>query len=139
MKKLAIAIALIALVGVAFALTETKDDLIQFDKEWGMATLKADRAALEKIYASDILAVFPEGMAEGRAQMLEGLEPAETTNYVTSDYKVKMLGSDTAVMAHNGGSGENAYRSLHVLVKKDGKWQVVATASIPAQASSTTD
>jgi ketosteroid isomerase-like protein len=136
MKKLTIAVAVIALVGVAFALTETKDDLIKLDKEWGVANLKADRAALEKIYASDILAVFPEGMSEGRAQMLEGLEPAASTNYVTSDYKVMMLGSDVAVMAHNAGSGENAYRSLHVLAKRDGRWQVVATSTIPAQSSS---
>ena len=128
MKTLALAILLV--VPLVLAVPDAKDDLIQLDKDWGAANLKADRAALEKIYASDLLAVAPDGMA-GKSQMLEGLEPAADPQYMTSDYKVMMLGSDTAVMAHNAGSGDAAYRSLHVFTKRDGRWQVVATATVP--------
>jgi ketosteroid isomerase-like protein len=128
MKTLSLAILLV--VPLVLAVPDAKDDLIQLDKDWGAANLKADRAALEKIYASDLLAVGPDGMG-GKSQMLEGLEPAADTKYVTSDYKVMMLGSDTAVMAHNAGSGDASYRSLHVFAKRDGRWQVVATATVP--------
>ena len=123
---------LLLLVGTfAIAMTDTKDDLVKLDHEWGVANLKADKAALEKIYADDLISVFAEGIG-GKAEMFEGLEPAADTNYVTSDYKVMMLGDDTAVMAHNGGTGDAAYRSLHVWAKRGGQWTVVATANIPA-------
>ena len=128
MKKL----LLIGLLIVPFALaaTDTKDDLIKLDKEWGVANLKADKSELGKIYADDMFAVTPEGVLT-RAQMLEAVEPAESTNYITSDYKVTMLGDDVAVMAHKG----DGYRSLHVFQKQGSGWRVVATATIPDAAS----
>ena len=128
MKKL----LLIGLLVVPFALaaTDTKDDLIKLDKEWGVANLKADKSELGKIYANDMFAVTPEGVLT-RAQMLEAVEPADSTNYITSDYKVKMLGDDVAVMAHKG----DGYRSLHVFQKQGSGWHVVATATIPDAAS----
>lgn len=123
---------LLLLATFAVAMTDTEQDLIKLDREWGVANLKADRATLEKIYASDVIGVFPQGIGS-KPQMMEGLEPAADTNYKTSDYKVMMLGSDTAIMAHNAGSGETAHRSLHVWAKRNGTWQVVATASVAAQ------
>ena len=132
MKKL----LLIGLLIVPFALaaTDTKDDLIKLDKEWGVANLKADKSELGKIYANDMFAVTPEGVLT-RTQMLEGAEPADSTNYITSDYKVKMLGDDIAVMAHKG----DGYRSLHVFQKQGSGWLVVATATIPDAAASASD
>lgn len=124
MKK----VLLIGLLVIPFALAtmDTKDDLIELDKEWGVANLKADKSALGKIYADDMFAVTPQGILT-RAQMLEDVEPADSTDYTTSDYKVKMLGDDIAVMAHKG----DGYRSLHVLEKQGSDWRVVATATIP--------
>ena len=132
MKKL----LLIGLLVVPFALaaTDTKDDLIKLDKEWGAANLKADKSELGKIYANDMFAVTPEGVLT-RAQMLEAVEPADSTNYITSDYKVKMLGDDIAVMAHKG----DGYRSLHVFQKQGSGWLVVATATFPDAAASASD
>ena len=128
MKKL----LLIGLLIVPFALaaTDTKDDLIKLDKEWGAANLKADKAALEKIYADGMISVTPQGFLT-KAQMLEGIEPADSTNYITSDYEVKMLGDDIAVLAHKG----DGYRSLHVFQKQGSGWRVVATGTIPDAAS----
>ncbi len=128
MKKL----FLIGLLVVPFALaaTDTKDDLIELDKEWGVANLKADKAALGKIYADGMISVTPQGFLT-KAQMLEGVEPADSANYITSDYKVKMLGDDIAVLTHKG----DGYRSLHVFQKQGSGWHVVATATIPDAAS----
>ncbi len=131
MKKL----FLIGLLIVPFALaaTDTKDDLIKLDKEWGVANLKADKSELGKIYANDMIAVTPQGVLTN-AEMLE-VEPADSANYITSDYEVKMLGDDIAVMAHKG----DGYRSLHVFEKRGSGWQVVATATIPDAADTTSN
>lgn len=128
MRKLVLAVSTLALFGlaVAFATTDTKDDLIALDKAWGAANLKADKAKLNEIYADDMLVVAPMGMPT-KAQMLSGLEPADDATYVTSDYKVKELRDDIAIVAHNA----EGYRSLHVLEKQGGQWKVVATATVP--------
>ena len=52
--------------------------------------------------------------------------------YVAGDYAVEFLDTDTAVMVHSAGTGEDLHWSLHVWKKSGGKWQVVATASIPS-------
>lgn len=132
MKKL----FLIGLLIVPFvvAATDTKDDLIELDKEWGVANLKADKAALGKIYADGMIAVTAEGFLT-KAQMLEGVEPADSTDYITSEYEVKMLGDDIAVLAHKG----DGYRSLHVFQKQGGAWQVVATAGVPDAADTSSN
>ena len=131
MKKL----FLIGLLIVPFALaaTDTKDDLIELDKEWGVANLMADKATLGKIFADGMISVTPQGVLT-KAQMLE-VEPADSANYITSDYEVKMLGDDIAVMAHKG----DGYRSLHVFEKRGSGWQVVATATIPDAADTTSN
>ncbi len=132
MKKL----FLIGLLIVPFALaaTDTKDDLRKLDKEWGVANLKADKAALGKIYADGMIAVTPQGFLT-KAQMLEGVEPADSADYIVSDYEVKMLGDDIAVMAHKG----DGYRSLHVFEKRGSGWQVVATAVVPDAADTSSN
>lgn len=126
---------LISLLIVPFALaaTDSKDDLIQLDKEWGAANLKADRSTLGKIYADDLIAVTPQGIAT-KSEMLD-VEPVDSTEYVTSNYQVKMLSDDIAVMAHKG----DGYRSLHVFEKRSSGWQVVATATIPDARQGTTN
>ena len=127
MKKW-LAIGLLA-AAFAFAAQDAKEDLIKLDKEWGAANLKADKNALGSFYAEDMIGVSPEGVAT-KAMLLD-VTPSNETTYVSGEYEVKMLGNETAVMVHRGGSGENSYRSLHVWAKRGGKWQVVATATIP--------
>ena len=124
MKKLLLVVLLVA-ASLALA-SDTKDDLIALDKEWGAANLKADKAALGRIYADDMMAVTPEGVFT-KSQMLDNVQAADSTDYVTSDYEVKMLGTDRAIMSHKG----DGYRSLHVFENRDGRWQVIATATIP--------
>lgn len=126
MKKL-IKLILTGLLIVPFALaaTDTKEDLIKLDKEWGVANLAADKSTLAKLYADELIAVTPQGILT-KTDMLD-VQPADSTDYMTSNYQVKMLGDSVAVMAHKG----EGYRSLHVFEKRGSGWQVVATATIP--------
>lgn len=138
MKKWWIVLVLVAPMALAFAAQSAHDELVEMDKQWGEANLKGDTATLESILADDLMGVTPSGMTS-KAQMLEAIEPSEETTYTASDYKVMMLGPDTAVMSHRGGGSDEPYGSLHVWAKRDGTWQVVATANVPIQSSSTND
>ena len=100
----------------------------------GRRESQADKAALGKIYADGMISVTAQGFLT-KAQMLEGVEPADSTDYITSEYEVKMLGDDIAVLAHKG----DGYRSLHVFQKQGGAWQVVATAGVPDAADTSSN
>ena len=137
MRKWWAVVVLVAPLAVVLAAENVHDELIELDKKWGEANLKGDKAAVGNILADDLMAVTPQGMFT-KAETLEAIEALEATTYVTSEYKVMMLGEETAVMSHRAG-GEQPHGSLHVWVKRDGKWQVVANAFVPFGSSPTTE
>jgi len=129
MKRITIAgcAILLAMAGTVFA--DDSDALMQLDKEWGTA---GGAGPLKAILSDKLLSVSPEGI-EGKAEMIAAAESdtAPAGPYVAGDYQIRFLSDDIAVMAHSAG-GDNAHWSMHVFQKMNGKWQVAATASIPA-------
>lgn len=136
MKKWWIVLILVAPLALAFAASDASEELIKLDKKWGEANLKGDKAFVGKILADDLMGISPQGMTS-KASTLEGMEPTGETAYNASDFKVMMLGDDTAVMTHSVGVSDQTYGSLHVWVKRDGMWKVVATANVPVESPST--
>ena len=110
--------------------TDEADTLVQLDKEWGEAQ---GQEALEPLLADNIVAVGSEGVA-GKAQMLEAAasDDAPTGPYIAGDYDVRFLSEDVAVMVHSAGEPDPHW-SMHVWQKRDGKWQVAATATVPIE------
>ena len=104
--------------------------LVQLDKEWGEAE---GPEALEALLADDILALDLEGVGS-KAQMLEAAasDDAATGPYVAGHYDVRFLSKDVAVMIHSAGEPDPHW-SMHVWQKRDGKWQVAATATVPVE------
>ena len=109
---------------------DESDALVQLDKEWGEAD---GPDAAEPFLADNIVALGLEGV-QGKAQMLEAVESddAPTGPYVAGDYDVRFLSEDVAVMVHSVGEPDPHW-SMHVWQKRDGKWQVVATATVPIE------
>ena len=109
---------------------DESDILIQLDKEWGESE---GPAFLESLLDDNIVALDSEGVV-GKAQMLEDAasEDAPTGPYVAGDYDVRFLNENVAVMVHSAG-GADPHRSMHVWQKSDGKWQVVASATVPVE------
>jgi len=108
-------------------LADDESDLLALDKEWGEATVPE---ALEGLLSNDIISIAAAGLV-GKAEMLE--EPAGAAPsgpYMAGDYRTKFLSEDIAVMVHNT-SGDDTHWSMHVWQRIDGKWQVVATATVP--------
>jgi hypothetical protein len=137
MKKWWTVLLVVVPLAMAFAYSDATDELIKLDTKWGEANLKGDKAFVGKILADDLMGISPQGMTS-KAMILEGMEPTGETTYNATDFKVMMLGEDTAVMTHGVKVSEGTYGSLHVWVKRDGMWKVVATANVPVE-SPTTD
>ena len=104
--------------------------LIKMDKAWGMAQSPAE---VKSLFTSGFIALDSDGIS-GKAELLEAMASDDSAvgPYVAGDYKVEFLDSNTAVMVHSAGSGDDAHWSMHVWRKNDGKWQVAATASVEA-------
>ncbi len=118
------------LMAGTMANADESDALVQLDKEWGEAE---GPKALEALIADDILALGLEGVGS-KAQMLEAAasDDAATGPDVAGDYDVRFLSKDVAVMIHSAGEPDPHW-SMHVWQKRDGKWQVAATATVPVE------
>ena len=139
MKKWWVVMVLLLPIAFAFALQDVKQELIELDKKWGEANLKGDKTTLDGLLADDLMSLSPEGVG-GKAQVMDITAAPDVTSYDADEYKVMMLGDDTAVMTHRVGAGtEEAFRSLHVWAKQDGKWKVVATTAVPVEGSPTSE
>lgn len=114
--------------------------LIALDKQWGEAT---DTALLNKILADHMLALGPNGEAQGKQEQVAASAAAaggaSTGSYLADEHKFDMLSPDIVVMTHRGtttttASGKpvnESHRSLHVFQRKNGNWQIVASAQVP--------
>ncbi len=130
-------------VGEQVATTpNAEQELISLDKSWGEAGLKGDSAVLERILADDFIGNSPIGVATKAQNIAEAKTNAPNiTNatYVADEYTVRFLDPNTAVMTHRavekglnkGKEYTDQHRSMHVWVKRDGRWQVVASQASP--------
>lgn len=124
-----------ATAGVVFylmastAFAGSDEELIALDKQWGEAGMHGDTATVAALLADNLVAVDGSGVS-GKAEQLADNEPApEGATYDAGDYRIMYLNDDTAVMTHSV-AGDQAHYSLHVWTRKDGKWQVTATATV---------
>lgn len=117
--------------------------LEQFDRAWGDATTRGDRAFLQSVYADDYAGASPTGtlgkaptidnavqQAERNRANPQGVGKATYDNYViTCTANTATLTHRNAVTTTVDGQERPAYsRSVHVLEKRGGRWQVVGNA-----------
>ena len=125
-------VALAALLAAGTVRADATADLIKLDRDWGAAGIKGDAAAVGKLLADDVVSVDGESVRDKKGELaLVKAEPAGT-QYEPTDYKVKFIGDDVAIMTHST-KGNDAHHSMHVWSRKSGQWQVVATSSTPAK------
>jgi ketosteroid isomerase-like protein len=123
-----------------------RKNLEAFDRAWGDAAQRGDRAYLETAYADDFVSITPAG-TQTKAQVIEnqikqaekaraGLQPQPK---LTHDYYVITCNSKTATITHRnmattmaGGKEQIAYsRSVHFLENRGGRWQAVSSTAYP--------
>jgi len=145
MRKILAAVTILFAAAPAFAQCSDADKkaLEAFDRNWGEATTRGDRAAIQAILADDYQALGPAA-TQGKAATIEAAmaaaernraNPAEAQRVVYDAYSIS-CSPNTATITHrntatvrvDGKDQTFSTRSVHVLEKRGGRWQVVANA-----------
>ena len=138
-NKMKLATLLLGLLSVpaAFAApSAVEQQLIDAENAWAQAVMKSDVAALEKLYADEYLFTDPSGMKFTKSQDIANTRTGDLklTAYRLGDLQVHVYGdvatvtgSNTITATFHGADASGQYRFTDVFVKRDGRWQVVAT------------
>jgi ketosteroid isomerase-like protein len=127
------AIALLLLMPAAYA--EAPDQLKTLDHKWADATAHADLAALNTILSDDLTYTHSSGETQSKAEFIASIrskelqyhsiefESAEARSYgntaiISSHVRVQVTASGHDLSVHAC--------FLHVWIKKNGHWQLVA-------------
>jgi ketosteroid isomerase-like protein len=117
---------------------EIEQALMRLEQERVDAVTRGDLAALERIFADDLLYTHSNARQETKAQFLESVKSANIKYEAMkhSDLKVQLLG-DTAVLrgrseikgVANGQGFAFPIRFITVYVKLNGRWQMTVWQS----------
>lgn len=117
--------------------------LQQLDKDWSEATRRGDRAQLNAIIADDFAAATINGTQDKAATVDAAVRAAEQSRAsgqappvtVYDSYVITCTPASAVVTHRNstpttmGGKDQTSYsRSVHVMEKRGGRWQVVGNA-----------
>ena len=137
---------LLALSLVAFSVIETspgtgtkKDsdqtELERLEAEWNAAHVRGAAAALERIFAEDLVVVVPRLRVMTKADSLGMFTSGRMKfeRYETSETKLRTY-DDTAIVTGRlrrtrviaGATADDDWRFTKVYVRRDGRWQVVS-------------
>jgi len=149
MKRiLAVSLLMIAAATVAFAQCSDADKqkLEAFDRAWGEAGVRGDRAALQTIYADNFLGLSSAGSIDKTQTIADTMKQFELDKAnpqnaakVTHDYYMITCSPNSATITHRnvitenmGGKERTTYsRSVHFLERRGDSWQVVSNAGHP--------
>lgn len=117
------------------AQSKTQDEVIAADKAWAAAIVGKDFAALEKLLADDLVYTHSTGIIDTKKAYIDS-QKSGAQKYLSVDYdgpKVQAY-ANTAVLTSGlkmhtetrGNDQTASFRVIHVWVKKDGRWQMVA-------------
>lgn len=115
-----------------------------FDKSWGDATQRGDRAAMDGFLADNFMAINIAGTADKAATITNAVQAAERSRanpqmQAVPDRYLPSCTPLTATITHRntvpaptGSAAGPVYsRSVHFLEKRGGKWQVVSSTGQP--------
>jgi ketosteroid isomerase-like protein len=109
--------------------------VIKLEAEWVDALVKADGAALEKLYSDNLTYTHSSGTTDTKAEYITNLKAGKTKyeSLVREDAKVRVFGN-TAIhtsktnikLISNGQPSAFAVKMIHVWVKEGSGWRMVA-------------
>jgi ketosteroid isomerase-like protein len=112
--------------------------LMQLERDWTQASLKKDIDALNRIMADDWVAIDFQGKTVTKAQTLANLKAGLPATQAAGlgEMKVRVFGdtavvtgSDTEKSSSKGKDVVEKYLWTDVFVKRNGRWQAVASQS----------
>jgi ketosteroid isomerase-like protein len=109
--------------------------VIQLEKDWANALVKADTAALDKLYADSLVYTHSSGAVDDKATYIANIKSGKSKYEMVdlSDFKVNVYG-DTAIsfstgklrVLTGGQTLNNTLKIIHVYVKQGKDWRMVA-------------
>jgi ketosteroid isomerase-like protein len=115
-----------------------EQELIKLENDWNNALVKRDVAVLSRILADDWTTIDPDdGTIMTKAQSLADLKSGEDayTSAVGDEWKVRVYGDAAVVLSretvkeqYKGKDVSGQYRFTDTWIKKDSRWQCVASA-----------
>ena len=112
--------------------------LRQLEHDWSQASLKRDLATLDKIIADDWVSIDFQGRTVTKSETIANLKSGSPATQAAGigEMKVRVFGdsaivtgSDTEKSTLKGKDVIDKYLWTDVFVKRDGRWQAVASQS----------
>ncbi|HEX8091816.1 MAG TPA: DUF4440 domain-containing protein [Blastocatellia bacterium] len=112
----------------------TEQELLKVERAWLDAYLNRDVAAMEQIESDDFTITHADGQVITKAQEIANLKKApardSSISFGTENTKVRFYGDTailTGVFVYKGKDSTERSRYTDVYVKRNGRWQVVAS------------
>jgi len=118
--------------------TSVEQTLMQLERDWTQASLKKDIGALDKIMADDWVNIDFQGKTVTKAETIANLKTGSPATQAAGigEMKVRIFGdsaivtgSDTEKSTSKGKDVIDKYLWTDVWVKRNGRWQAVASQS----------
>lgn len=112
----------------------TKELLVQMEKDWAEATIKGAATAYDRILADDFISTSARGLVRNKAENIEGLRNDSGLKSINLSEMVVREYGDTAVLTGRalakGEEKQSEYslelRVTDTFVKREGRWKCVA-------------
>jgi ketosteroid isomerase-like protein len=119
--------------------SKAEEEVRRVEREWLDAYEQSDAAATERIVADDFTITFPDGIAQTKPQLVALVRAQRKVGqpapkFSTADVKsraygdtVILIGKVVAESRRDGKAVREESRYTDTYVKRDGRWQVVAS------------
>lgn len=142
MKKFTMtAVFMMALTALAFAqsMTKAETEVLKVNKEYDVAVVKLDAAALERILADDYMYTDTDGSISNKMQEIQLIKSGDITfeSGISDDVKVRVYGNTATVTGRWTSKGkykswtfDEKDRYTTFYVKRNGRWQLVSEMAV---------
>lgn len=110
-------------------------ELMRIEETWAQATIRNDAETITHLLADEYVAVNSQGMVTGKADVLAAIANDEAKCDINKPFEyIVRVYNNSGLVVHNtsfrgrlnGNITSGEYRTMHMYVKRNGKWLVVA-------------
>jgi uncharacterized protein (TIGR02246 family) len=116
--------------------TQAKAEILEIENTWAQVAVTGDPSVIEQIFGDDFVGVNPEGLQYTKQDFINDTKnnPLGFTSTVLNDVNLRFMGNVAIAQGsetftqRDGKQGRFVWTD--VLVRRDGKWQIIAAEDI---------